>query len=1179
MKHRAIDCALAQGSLTLAVLTLGPLSIQPASAGFSTGSPMIAARTEHTATLLPNGKVLVAGGTDYTNTLASAELYDPITGAWTATGSMNTARDFHTATLLPNGKVLVAGGYDTNGPSLTTAELYDPAIGTWRYTAPPINFHTLHTATLLADGRVLIALGFPSPPEIYNPTNETWTLAGTPKFARQDHTATLLPNGKVLVAGGDIAEETLVPAAELFDPATLTWTTNGAGVLNFPRYVHTATLLPNGEVLIAGGANFTNYLASAELYNPTNGTWSVVTNMMSSGRGYATATLLPNGTVLVAEGYANFGAAGDIFDPTTATFSQSGVGWPSAERWQHTATLLPNAKVLIAGGIIGSSVTNSVDIYEVVGGTWSSTGVLGTPRYDHTATLLPTGKALIAGGINTTALASMELYDPAIGNNLVTGPLITARYHHTSTLLPSGKVLLTGGTNSSGLVASAELYDPATGTNSPAGSMSVARYLHTATLMADGRVLVVGGLGNTGPLASANIYDPAAGTWTPTGSLNTPRFQHTATLIPDGRVFVAGGFDTVPLSTSELYDPATGTWAFSVPIFTARYQHTATLLPSGKVLVAGGSTGGSLATASAVICDPASGSANTTLSLPNALFAHTATLLPNGKVLVAGGYDNTALSSTELYDPVTQLWTTVGSVPFACYRQSAVLLPNGKVFLTGGYGTFGPLSSQALFDVGLGFMNAWQPQISTLTSPATLTGSLVISGAQFRGISEGSYGASKDSPADYPVTQLRSVEGERTVFLLSTNWSTNSVACGPLTNFPPGYAMATVFANGIPSQAALLEVMKASAAVMLSNLTQTYDGTAKSVSVTTVPPGLAVIVTYNGSSAAPTNVGNYTVVALVNDLNYQGGATNTLEIEAPPTRNFGVDVSHYQDASGIPATNWTQMFTQGIRFAFVKASEGLTGPDDPTMTTNLAGAIGAGLQAGVYHFAHPENRPTTNGAVQEADHFLSYAGTAIGPGSLRPVLDMEETSTNLPPSAMTDWVLAFLQEVVNNRGAGAEPIIYCTSGYAATQFDSRLAGNTLWVSAGGGNPTNGSPSSTGVFTNWAFWQYGTGSAGGISPIDLDVCHDEFEPLTSYLIPTPAAGWHITSAMADAGGFHVSFTNVPGTYFTLVATTNVTAALSNWTALGSATEISPGQFLFTDPQATNLPQRYYRIRSP
>lgn len=228
----------------------------------------------------------------------------------------------------------------------------------------------------------------------------------------------------------------------------------------------------------------------------------------------------------------------------------------------------------------------------------------------------------------------------------------------------------------------------------------------------------------------------------------------------------------------------------------------------------------------------------------------------------------------------------------------------------------------------------------------------------------------------------------------------------------------------------------------------------------------------------------------------------------------------------------------------------------------------------------PNNLPTTNGAVQEADHLLSYAGSAIGPGALRPVLDMEETSASLPPSAMTDWVLAFLQEVANNRGLGATPIIYCESSYAATQFDSRLAGNTLWVLASGGDPLTNNPSSTGVFTNWAFWQYNTsGSAGGITPIDLDVCHDDFVPLSSYLVPTPAGIFSILSATLDGGGFHVTFTNVPGTHFTLVSTTNLSTISSNWTVVGGCTEVSPGEFQVTDMQATNLPQEFYRVRSP
>jgi hypothetical protein len=177
----------------------------------------------HTATLLPNGKVLVAGGASsqgQTN-LKSAELYDPAAGTWAATGNMITARDFHTATLLPNGKVLVVGGDRRFGPHepLASAELYDPASGTWAATGSLITARAHHTATLLPDGRVLAAGGEDdfSSAELYNPGTGTWTAAGDLITGRSYHTATLLPNGQVLAAGGVVSAS--LNSAELFTPA------------------------------------------------------------------------------------------------------------------------------------------------------------------------------------------------------------------------------------------------------------------------------------------------------------------------------------------------------------------------------------------------------------------------------------------------------------------------------------------------------------------------------------------------------------------------------------------------------------------------------------------------------------------------------------------------------------------------------------------------------------------------------------------------------------------------------------------------------------------------------------------------------------------------------------------------------------------------------------------------
>ena len=171
--------------------------------------------------------------------LTSAELYDPASGSWTATGSLNTARRYHTATLLPNGKVLVAAGVtDLIGSSfLTSAELYDPASG-------------------------------------------SWTVTGSLNIARATYTATLLPNGKVLVAGG-VSFSTLTSSAELYDPASGSWTATGS--LSTARYVHTATLLPNGKVLVAAGYNGSVYLTSAELYDSASGSWTA-TGSLNTGR-------------------------------------------------------------------------------------------------------------------------------------------------------------------------------------------------------------------------------------------------------------------------------------------------------------------------------------------------------------------------------------------------------------------------------------------------------------------------------------------------------------------------------------------------------------------------------------------------------------------------------------------------------------------------------------------------------------------------------------------------------------------------------------------------------------------------------------------------------------------------------------------------------------------------------
>ena len=324
------------------------------------------ARSGHTATLMANGKVLVVGGFIHCNpgcsTTGSAELYDPGAGIWSYTGNLNTARGHHTATLFPDGKVLVAGGSSNSNDGLNSAEVYDPATETWSYTGN-LNAAGDSTATLLTNGKILVAGGGSNgnSAELYDPGTGTWRSTGNLNTPRGGHTATLLPNGKVLVVGSPGYG---VNSAELYDPATETWSITGN--LNTGRwYAHTATLLPNGKVLVAAGSiGGDDVLESAELYDPITGIWTD-TGDLNIDRGFHTATVLPSGKVLVAGGFDYFYDSLDsaeLYDPATGSWRVN--GRLNTARSGHTATLLANGKVLVAAGDSGGSTTTSAELFD-----------------------------------------------------------------------------------------------------------------------------------------------------------------------------------------------------------------------------------------------------------------------------------------------------------------------------------------------------------------------------------------------------------------------------------------------------------------------------------------------------------------------------------------------------------------------------------------------------------------------------------------------------------------------------------------------------------------------------------------------------------------------------------------------------------------------------------------------
>ena len=401
-------------ALTLAAIALSSFAEKATAAAFTNSGSLNPARAAHGAVLLPKGKVLVVGGRNGTDRLASAELYDPATGTWTNTGSLATGRNRLSVTLLTNGLVLAVGGATGQGPT-ATCELFDPASGIWTNTGSMVTARGRQTATLLLNGKVLITGGSPdagvtslSSAELFNPATGTWTNTSSMGTARDLDTATLLLSGKALVVGGSATGDSApaLASAELYDPATGTWTPTGS--LNVARTYHTATLLPDGRVLVAGGEDGITAFSSAELYDPATGTWTA-TGPLESARSVHTATLLSDGTVLAAAGY-HYGPS----DP------------------------------------IGS--LSSAELYTPSARTWTATGSLNAAGSFQTATLLTNGQVLISAGYDDSAsvwLSSAELYDSASGTITLVNPvkLPNGGYRIAFTGTPNGTNTVLATTN------------------------------------------------------------------------------------------------------------------------------------------------------------------------------------------------------------------------------------------------------------------------------------------------------------------------------------------------------------------------------------------------------------------------------------------------------------------------------------------------------------------------------------------------------------------------------------------------------------------------------------------------------------------------------------------------------------------------------------------------------------
>jgi hypothetical protein len=379
-------------------------------------------------------------------------------------------------------------------------------------------------------------------------------------------TVTLLANGEVLIVGGGDSHASATNLAEIYNPATDAFTPAGTGLMPTERTYHTATLLKDGRVLIAGGMNrMGKALDSAILFDPRSGKF-IPTGRMAEPRYNAAAVQLPDGRVLISGGASTPAAyaganqekqeeqsldTAELYDPGTGTFSPAG----KIER-----------------------------VYDLTSNKIMMRASMTTARREQTATLITAGpllgQVMIAGGIGdqNKPIASAELYDPATNTFKAAGNMTVARTFQSATALRDGRVLIAGGTDAGDqALATAELYDPATGKFAlTADPMQHARYRHIAVLFTDGEVLLAGGASNVGVLANAEIFDPRSGKFRPTGLMKDYRMAAGAVMLHNGTVFIAGGYNNRPtyapgaaamgmpsvslrvLNTAEIYNPGSG---------------------------------------------------------------------------------------------------------------------------------------------------------------------------------------------------------------------------------------------------------------------------------------------------------------------------------------------------------------------------------------------------------------------------------------------------------------------------------------------------------------------------------------------------------------------------------------------------------------------------------------------
>ena len=769
----------------------------------SPASP-IRIRDAHTATLLGDGRILVAGGG--VSSADTTELFEIDKARFVIGPTMTEKRKSHTATLLQSGKVLLVGGEGS-----ATSELFDPTTMTFTRSGGLAGPRAHHAAVRLTTGKVLVVAGDSTmPAEIYDPATEKFTVAPSPPGGTIQSLVTL--------ASGDVLALGTTALSMIFDPTANAgvgaW--RNVGAPHVPTVQRTGARMFDGRVLVTRteecqtplGPVYCN--SDIDLFDPAaSGGKGATTATFPSGTpgssGFSSLSLLPSGQLLLT-GSGNASNSSVVCDvPTQKCVSEVPMGNVHVG---HTATVLPGGDVMVFGG-----KQAGVDFRTYPGVLTPLPASLVTGRLEHASVRLRNGKVLLSGGdardfAGGTVTTAAELFDPTTRTFAATGSMVSAREFHDTRVLPSGDVLVTGGTvDRVTLFATAEIYDTAKGTFRAIASMKAPHMGHATTVLPNGEILLAGGCGTTVPCTE--IFDPVKETFRAGPNMLAAHKNVGLVRLPTGKILVVGG------ATAELFDPVLGTFTATLSPGASRDGRTAHLLPNGKVFLAGG---GVLAPE---LYDP--GTPNTTPPVaPSWTFTAATSSSPedqvwrgtiDGRMVASGGkFFETVANETILYDSTPAGGASVGvSNAFTGTGQAVVSFPSG-LLITGGEPCWaiciGPAQKTA-FVWEDGAPASARPVITNV--PASVAGGakLTIQGQRFTRGAEGSVGNTSSSPTNSPTAIWMSEAGDAVVrgkVLDFTDTSATFVA--PATALY-GKGWLHVSSSGVTSAGVPLEILPA----------------------------------------------------------------------------------------------------------------------------------------------------------------------------------------------------------------------------------------------------------------------------------------------------------------------------------------------------------------------------------